>query len=179
MNSTEKHIHAELFERCILQDQQAQMEIYRLYSRMVFATVNQLVADVMDAEELMQEAFLSAFQQMEKLGAPQAFGSWIKQIAVRKAIDYLRLKSLVWESITGDIPTNDDWEEETNIEQILETMKQLPDGYRVILSLYLLEGYDHEEIAEILQISASTSRSQYTRAKAKLKEKLTEVGYVR
>ena len=88
------------------------MEVYRLYGSMVFATVSQLVTNTMDAEELMQEAFLTAFQQMEKLGAPEAFGSWIKQIAVRKAIDHLRLKSLVWESISGEIPADDEWEED-------------------------------------------------------------------
>lgn len=179
MNSTQKHIHTALFERCINHDEQAQMEVYRLYGSMVFATVSQLVTNSMDAEELMQEAFLTAFQQMEKLGAPEAFGSWIKQIAVRKAIDHLRLKSLVWESISGEIPADDEWEEEADLDLVYESIKLLPDGYRVILSLYLLEGYDHEEIAEILQISASTSRSQYTRAKLKLREKLTEVGYVR
>ena len=132
-----------------------------------------------EAEDVLQEAFLDAFQKIHDFRQTSTFGAWLKQIVVNRAINQLRQRKLEWVDVeeadsVGEevsIPQEEtDWE----IERVRLGIQQLPDGFRTVLSLYLLEGYDHEEIASILNISESTSRTQYMRAKRKLVELLSE-----
>ncbi len=132
-----------------------------------------------EAEDVLQEAFLDAFQKIHDFRQTSTFGAWLKQIVINRAINQLRQRKLEWVDVeeadsVGEevsIPQEEtDWE----IERVRLGIQQLPDGFRTVLSLYLLEGYDHEEIASILGISESTSRTQYMRAKRKLIELLTE-----
>ncbi len=132
-----------------------------------------------EAEDVLQEAFLDAFQKIHDFRQTSTFGAWLKQIVINRAINQLRQRKLEWVDVeeadsVGEevsIPQEEtDWE----IERVRLGIQQLPDGFRTVLSLYLLEGYDHEEIASILGISESTSRTQYMRAKRKLVELLTE-----
>ncbi len=132
-----------------------------------------MVKDGFVAEELMQDAFLSAFDKLATFKGDVSFGAWLKRIVINKCLDYLKIKKATFTSLTdkNDVVS----EEETDIEQIelqaqvvKEAILNLPEGYRTIVTLYLLEGFDHSEIAEILGISASTSRSQYYRAKSLL-----------
>lgn len=131
-----------------------------------------------DAEDALQEAFISAFKNLGSYRADATFGAWLKRIVVNKAINILKKRRHEW------MPENEQWdmaeEEEPgnykdglSIEQVKKAIEELPDGYRTVLSLYLLEGYDHQEIAEIMGITESTSKSQLNRAKRKLREKLT------
>jgi RNA polymerase sigma-70 factor (ECF subfamily) len=131
-----------------------------------------------DAEDALQEAFISAFRNLESYRGDSAFGAWIKRIVVNKAINILKKRR--FESIPDDdrwdvAEENDssEYKEELTVDRVKHAIEQLPDGYRAVLSLYLLEGYDHQEIAEILTISESTSKSQLNRAKGKLRELLT------
>ncbi len=179
MKSPTHHIHQDLIDRCKQNDQQAQLKIYQLYNRAVYTSAIRLMRNQMDAEEMMQEAFLTAFSKLHLYQDGSSFGAWIKQITVRKCIDQLRLKELEWTSLNENdsvesIETEEDWER-FEVERITNTIQEMPNGYRTILSLYLLEGYDHEEIGSILGISSSTSRSQYTRARKKLKQELETV----
>ncbi len=132
-----------------------------------------------EAEDVLQEAFLDAFQKIHDFRQTSTFGAWLKQIVINRAINQLRQRKLEWVDVeeadsVGEevsIPQEEtDWE----MERVRLGIQQLPDGFRTVLSLYLLEGYDHEEIASILNISESTSRTQYMRAKRKLVELLTE-----
>jgi len=180
VNSQERHIHQDLIDRCKLNDQQAQLKVYQLYHRAVYTTAVRLMRNTMDAEEMMQEAFLTAFNKLHLYQSGSSFGAWIKQITVRKCIDQLRLKELEWTSLKEEDsfeeqPSSDNEWNKFEVERITKTIQEMPNGYRTILSLYLLEGYDHEEIGTILEISSSTSRSQYTRAKKKLKKELEAV----
>jgi len=134
-----------------------------------------------EAEDVMQESFLAAFLKMHTYRGEMSFGSWLKKIVVNKSIDVLRSRKVRFDEINEKIvdpvePDEDSWnaagEEQHKIELIREAVKALPEGFRVVLTLALFEGYDHEEIAMILNISESTSRSQLARAKKKLIEHL-------
>ena len=133
-----------------------------------------LVNDRQQAEELMQDAFISAFRNIEEYKGEVAFGAWLKRITINKCLDYLKKRRIEFEPLEnsqniGDSENNDN---EIIIKQTVENIRkaisELPDGYRTIISLLLFEGFDHEEISQILGITESTSRSQYTRAKAAL-----------
>jgi len=132
----------------------------------------------MEAEDIMQEAFLKAFDKLDTYSGKVSFGAWLKRIVINHSLDQIKKKKLDFKNVE-EYPheIKEEKEEQENdiseqIEEIKSGVDQLADGYRIVLSLYLLEGYDHDEIGEILNISASTSRSQYTRAKNKLKEHL-------
>ena len=136
-----------------------------------------------EAEDVLQEAFVDAFTNLHQFRQQSTFGAWFKQIVVNKSINHLRSRKVKWveieewqESTDGyggpseEITIFDEDDASLEVERIRNAVLRLPDGYRVVLSLYLFEGYDHEEIGEVLGISESTSRTQYMRAKRKLME---------
>jgi RNA polymerase sigma factor (sigma-70 family) len=131
-----------------------------------------IVNDRAEAEDVLQEAFLDAFSRINDFRQESTFGLWLKQIVINKSINQLRKRKLDLVSLNDiDVAENEDHEEEDlqlQVEHIKEAVSKLADGYRLVLTLYLFEGYDHQEIAEILKISENTSRTQYMRAKRKL-----------
>jgi len=167
-------------------DRLAQKEIYRLYYKAMYATSLRILNDQAEAEDAMQESFLAAFLKLKTYRGEMNFGAWLKRIVINKSIDQLRTRKLRFEEfsdntdITEDVKNNDLFEPDESmlkVQKIKEAIKLLPEGFRVVLSLALFEGYDHEEIAMILNISESTSRSQLTRAKRKLVEYLRNIKY--
>jgi len=171
-----RNIHQDLIDGCKTGDQKAQFQIYKLYFKAMFNTSLRIVSDTMEAEDIMQESFLSAFEKIETYSGTVSFGAWLKKIVINRSLDSLSRKKAIFEDIETHIGIKDSSGEDIaqkeeldiKVEEVKEAIKRLPDGYRIILSLYLLEGYDHDEIAEILSISSSTSRSQLSRAKQKL-----------
>ncbi len=172
-------MHQHLIERCKNNDPKAQMEVYKLYYKAMFNTCLRIVRDNMLAEDVMQEAFLTVFDKIKTYQGQSAFGAWLKRVVVNKALDELKKKKLLFDSLETSVEVfnieteqaiSNEYEDEiTNkINHVKDGLNQLPDGYRVVLSLYLFEGYDHEEISQILKITESTARSQLTRAKQKL-----------
>jgi RNA polymerase sigma factor (sigma-70 family) len=129
-----------------------------------------------EAEDMLQESFYYAFSKLGSFRFESSFGAWLKRIVVNTCINHLKKRKvdLVYTEQNNDpIPDDDyvDYQEiRFQVEGVMKAMKQLPEGYRVVFSLYLLEGYDHKEISEILGISESTSKSQFLRAKQKIKE---------
>ena len=129
-----------------------------------------------EAEDMLQESFSYAFSKLGSFRFESSFGAWLKRIVVNTCINHLKKRKvdLVYTEQNNDpIPDDDyvDYQEiRFRVEGVMKAMKQLPEGYRVVFSLYLLEGYDHKEISEILGISESTSKSQFLRAKHKIKE---------
>ena len=169
--------HQKIIDRCRVQDREAQFEIYRLYYKAMYNTSLRIVQDPYEAEDIMQESFLAAFLKINSYSGSVSFGAWLKKIVINQSLDHLRKKKICFEEL-GEI-TNEIIEDETDepdftnrIYEVRDAIMSLPDGFRVVLTLYLLEGYDHEEIGKILNISSSTSRSQYARARQKLKELL-------
>jgi RNA polymerase sigma-70 factor (ECF subfamily) len=174
--------HADILDRCRNGEQKAYYEIYKLYSKAMFNISFRIVGNQEIAEDVLQEAFVSAFQNLKNFQGKSSFGAWLKRIVVNRAISYLRKNQLEMVMIEDNVEDADDTglnEEELvmKIESVREAIQRLPNGFRVVFSLYLLEGYDHKEIAEILGISVSTSKTQYNRAKKKLKEILKEEIY--
>jgi RNA polymerase sigma factor (sigma-70 family) len=175
------NIHQDLINRCRKGDRMAQEELYKLYFRAMYNTCLRMLNDRVEAEDVMQEAFLAAFTKLGQYRGEMSFGSWLKKIVINKAIDALRARKIRFEELDeireddDDLPFESGYsaEETANlINKIKKTVQVLPEGFRVVLSLALFEGYDHEEIAMILGINESTSRSQLARAKKKLVEYL-------
>ncbi len=175
------NIHQDLIDRCIKGDKLAQSELYRLYYKAMYNTCYRMLDDRVEAEDVMQESFLAAFLKIKTYRGEMSFGSWLKRIVINKTIDVLRSRKVRFDELNEKISIveESDWndlekeEDEINrVAKIREAVSKLPEGFRVVLSLALFEGYDHEEIAMILKISESTSRSQLARAKKKLIEYL-------
>ena len=162
-------------EGCRKGARNAQLKLYERYARMLFATCLRILANTEEAEEAMQDSFLKIFTHSEQYHEEMSFEGWIRQIAVRTAIDRLRQRSEELELPTDNLPDLPEEEEEEplyTVEQIKQAMEKLPEGYRVVLSLYLFEGYDMEEIAQILHISQTAVQTRMSRARAQLKEVL-------
>jgi RNA polymerase sigma factor (sigma-70 family) len=180
--ATFRNIHQDLIEGCREGDQKAQFQVYKLYYKAMFNTSLRIVSDSMEAEDVMQEAFLSAFEKIHTYSGSVSFGAWLKKIVVNRSLDALSKRKAIFEDIELHTGIHDDSGEEiaykedveSKVEEVKNAIERLPEGYRVILSLYLIEGYDHDEIAEMLNISSSTSRSQLSRAKQKLVSELKE-----
>lgn len=172
------NIHDDLIERCKAGDRDAHYRIYKLYARSMYNVCHRITGREEDAEDALQEAFISAFKNLAHYRADATFGAWLKRIVVNKAINILKKRKYErlpedeqWDMKEEEEP--DHYKEGLTIERVKKAIEELPDGYRSVLSLYLLEGYDHQEIADIMGITESTSKTQLSRAKAKLKKKLT------
>jgi RNA polymerase sigma-70 factor (ECF subfamily) len=134
-----------------------------------------MVGNEVEAEDVMQEAFLKAFTKIDTYEGKVSFGAWLKKIVINQSLDQLKKRKVKFEELNEKIPEDEPVSidiSEIQMEKLKKSVQQLPDGYRVVLSLHLLEGYDHEEIAGILGISNASSRSQYLRAKLKLRQML-------
>ena len=178
------NLHQDLIEGCIRGDQKAQFQIYKLYYKAMYNTSLRIVNDTMEAEDIMQEAFLSAFEKISSYSGTVSFGSWLKKIVQNRSLDYLSKRSKL---VYGDLESYDAVEDnsiqtaglieeqDSRMNIIIQIIKQLPEIYQKILSLYLFEGYDHEEISEILSIPSSTSRSQYSRAKSRVLKEFNSI----
>jgi RNA polymerase sigma-70 factor (ECF subfamily) len=132
-----------------------------------------MVGNAIEAEDVMQEAFLKAFTKIDTYEGIVSFGAWLKKIVINRSLDQLKKRKVKFEELNEKIPDEEPDSiniSEINMERLKKAIQLLPDGYRVVLSLYLLEGYDHEEIAQILGISNVSSRSQFLRAKLKLRQ---------
>ncbi len=134
--------------------------------------------DRFEAEDAMQEAFIKAFAKLNQFTGEVSFGAWLKKIVINKCIDKLKAKKLelvaINEQVLSSVDENDNWkvEEGVSLEQIKKCMENLPEKYRYPLMLFLMEGYDHEEISEIMEISQVASRTLVHRGKKKLQEEL-------
>lgn len=177
------NVHHDLINRCRKGDRLAQEEIYRLYYKAMFNTCLRILNDRLEAEDVMQESFLSAFLKLGQYKGEMTFGSWLKKIVINKSIDALRARKFRFEELDEKLEDEETsgFSLEQGAEEISEMIRhikdavlRLPEGFRVVLSLALFEGYDHEEISMILGITESTSRSQLARAKKKLVEFLKQ-----
>lgn len=168
-------MHEELIARCRDGDRDAHYRLYKLYSKAMFNVGLRITGNEADAEDALQEAFISAFRNLHRYRGDATFGAWLKRIVVNKAINVVKKRrhELMPDDEPWDVAEPEEqagYREELTVEKVRHAIDGLPDGYRAVLSLYLLEGYDHQEIAGIMGITESTSKSQLNRAKNKLKE---------
>lgn len=170
----------DLVNDCRKGSRKAQFELYKLYERAMYSAALRIVNQEAEAEDVVQEAFLEAFTRIADFRGETTFGLWLKQIIINKSINCLRKRKIEFVSMDGielgEQHSDEDEELHWKVEEIKAAVKQLADGYRIVLTLYLFEGYDHEEISHILKISETTSRSQFMRAKLKLKNMLEKKG---
>jgi len=181
LNYTNQHIN-QLIEQCKSGKQSAQLEIYNRYYKVMFNTAKRIVKDSYEAEDIMQEAFLTAFTKLDSLKETSTFGSWLKRIVINNSIqqyhknqkhDDVPLNDVLYK--VEDTPENEVITDNiTNLKakQVLDTMNHLKENYRVALTLHLIEGYDYEEISEILSISYANCRTTISRAKESLRKNL-------
>lgn len=165
-----------IIEQCKKSDRRAQMQLYTTFYKRVYNACYRVLRDQAEAEDAMQESFLKAFSGLDNYSNEVPFEAWLVRIAINASIDKLRKKDLDLISLNENIDYEpidsndaDDWEKIMDkVIQVKSAIERLPEASRLIINLYLLEGYDHEEIAEILNIAPGTVRIQYMRAKQKL-----------
>jgi len=169
------YTHKNLVEQSKSGHRSSQYQLYELYVDAMYNVSMRILGTKEDAEDIVQESFIDAFKNLNSFRYESTFGSWLKRIVVNKSINHLKLKKIpVTDLDTHEYHLSEDKTEnedfDPSIESIKKGIKLLPPGYKQIINLYLIEGYDHVEIGEILGVSTSTSKSQYHRAKKKLIE---------
>jgi len=167
-------IHKEIVEQCKQGSRKAQFELYSLYSKAMYNLCVRMLKNEMDAEDILQNTFVDVFTNMNSFAYQSSIGAWIKRITINNCINYIKSRKIEFVEIEQKHFAKEDFEEPQteglSVEIVQKAMNFLSDGYRIVFSLYAIEGYDHEEIGEILGISESTSKSQYSRAKQRLRE---------
>ena len=164
-----------ILKGCLQNDPASQRELYNRYSPKMLSVCYRFAHNREDAEDMLQEGFIKIFSQMHTFGNRGAFEGWIRRIIVHTCINILKKNKKFNESVdiiqaTGAMVREESVPSIVQAKQIVECIRMLPIGYRTVLNLYALEGYSHREIGMMLDIEESTSRSQYTRAKAMLEE---------
>ncbi len=174
-----QEIHRNIIEGCKLGQQRSQYQLYQLYSKAMFNVCYRMMSNREEAEDLLQDSFTDAFHRLHTFRYESSFGHWLKRVTVHKCINEIKRKKadLDYYDDMGWFENQEEEKEEAygnglTVENVKKAMEHLPSGSRMIFSLYLLEGYDHVEISQILDISESNSKSQYMRARRKIKELL-------
>lgn len=182
MTLTKENIES-LLALCQDGNQLAQLEVYNRYQKAMYNTALRIVKDTATAEDVMQESFITAFSKLDKFKGTATFGSWLKRIVINNSIvQYRKSQRFVQvsvENIREEAEDDPDPSEvaypEVRSGQLLECMNSLTDSYKNILSLHFIEGYDYEEICDIMQISYANCRTMISRAKTSLRKKLITV----
>ena len=170
-----------LVDRACKGDQQSMCRLYKMYVRAMYNVCIRIVANQLDAEDILQESFASAFSNLSAYKGEVSFGAWLKRIVINKSINHVKKRKIWFSDMEHlpEIPDESDFSDDDMIagispEMIHEAIKTLPEKAKVVFNLYLLEGYQHRDIARMLDISESTSKSQYQRARKLLQERLLE-----
>jgi RNA polymerase sigma-70 factor (ECF subfamily) len=182
LSQQNEHIDT-LLKLCIQGKQSAQLEVYNRYYKAMYNTAFRIVKHTAEAEDVMQESFLSAFTKLHTFKGDVAFGAWLKRIVINNSIYHYKkqqkkrtddLDDIMYKVEDNDgVASDQNGYTELKAQKVMETMKSLKDNYRVSLTLHLIEGYDYEEISEIMNISYANCRTMISRAKESLRKKLT------
>ncbi len=164
----------QLIKRCKKKNAQAQEQLYRLYSSKLFSICLKYSSDVSSAEDTLQDAFITIFDKIGQYKNQGSFEGWIKRVTINTALQKYRKQKvfdIINEEQIEEVEVEVD-EEEISMDYLLEIIQQLPDRYRLVFNLYVLDGYSHKEVSEMLEISVGTSKSNLARARNILKEKI-------
>ena len=169
----------DLIEKCKKNDRKAQLRLYNQYCDAMFCVSVRFLKNKDDAMDVTQESFIKAFKKLDQYKGEVTFGAWLKRIVINNCIDFLKSKHQVHQSLDEGylhISADEDWtvEDKICIDEVKNTIETLPEKYKYVVMLYLIEGYDHSEISEILKIPETTSRTQLMRGKTQLKELLMQ-----
>lgn len=160
----------QLVEAVLLGDSRAQRLLYERFARKMFGVCLRYSGRTEEAEDLLQEGFIRIFKSLSQFKGTGSLEGWVRKVIVNTALEYLRSRKMVWtgldaaEEMTEESPVLD----RIGTDELIRQIQGLPPGYRIIFNLYAIEGYNHQEIAEMLQISEGTSKSQYSRARRQL-----------
>ncbi|HKL36660.1 MAG TPA: RNA polymerase sigma factor [Salegentibacter sp.] len=174
-------IQHKLIEACKNNDRRAQLKLYNQYCQGMHYVALRFLKDPYEAEDAMQEAFIKAFAKLQQFTGEVTFGAWLKRIVINKCIDKLKAKKMelvaINEQVLSSADEDDNWQVDDGIgmEEIKRSIENLPEKYKYPLMLFLMEGYDHEEISEILNISSVASRTLVHRGKKKLQQELKTI----
>ncbi len=173
-----------LIEQCKQRNHKAQMALYKRYCEGMFIVAQRYLKDTAAAEDAMQEAFIKAFQKLNQFKGDVTFGAWLKRIVINRCLDIIKARKMELYAINDETMSiaDDDghnWQvsDETTHSEIISAIDKLSSNYKTVVKLYLLEGYDHQEISEILNITESASRTNLHRGKSQLKEHLKHLQY--
>jgi RNA polymerase sigma-70 factor (ECF subfamily) len=173
-----------LVEQCRAQNARAQMELYKQYCDGMFIIASRYLKDTAEAEDAMQVAFIKAFKKIEQFKGDVTFGAWLKRIVINTCLDALKKKKAYFEEINEEVLRIEDEEDSgwivddtATMEAIQEAIEKLNPNYKAVVQLFLLEGYDHQEIAQVLDITESASRTNLHRGKIQLQKHLKHLQY--
>ena len=176
------NIHSHLIDKCKNNDSRAQMQLYDLYCKAMYNTACNFLKDDVVAQDIMQESFIKAFKKIDTYNGSASFGSWLKRIVINTCLDWIKKQKIDTVELDDEVISivdDGNWEIESSssLQEIYKCIEQLPSKCKNVVKLYLIEGYDHQEVAQILQITEGSSRSQLSRGKMKLKELLIPTNY--
>lgn len=168
----------EIIQRCLADDMQCQRMLFDQHAGKMMTICLRYASDQMEAEDLLMESFVKIFRYMHQYKFEGSFEGWMRRVVVNTALKHLQKKKIRFEEIKPDKAT-ESLEAGAYMhlgeKEILELIKQLPDGYRLVFNLYVIEGYSHEEIAEMLKIQPGTSRSQLVKARKMLQQQIADL----
>ncbi|OAD45160.1 RNA polymerase sigma factor [Polaribacter atrinae] len=176
METNQPHI-TKLIKRCKKLDKNAQLDLYKAYYQAMYNTAYRILKDSFEAEDIMQEAFLTIFTKMDSYKGEVTFGAWLKRIVINKSLTQLK-KNNRYQEVKMEVIPDDEVAEELidyanlKAKSVLSCLQNLKENYRLVLTLHLIEGYDYEEIAQILDYTNENVRTTVSRAKKKLKQVL-------
>lgn len=174
--------HTDLVEQCKANNRQAQLKLYRQYCDGMFSVAMRFLENEDDAEDVLQEAFIKAFQKLDQFSGEVTFGAWLKRIVINKCIDFIKSRKIQFEELrehTIRIADNEDWtiNEGITVEDVKAAINKLPEKYRFVVQMYLIEGLDHAEISDIHELTGTTCRTRLMRGKSMLREFLKDKHY--
>ena len=167
----------ELIEKCLENDPRAQEFLYKRFSRRMYGVCLRFARNTLEADDILQEGFIKVFTFLKDFRQDGSFEGWIRRTFVNTAINYYHSKENEWKETSIDKAesvqsVSEDALDIISAADLIEIIRELPEGYRLVFNLYVIEGYAHQEIAEMLHISESTSKSQLSRARMALQERL-------
>ncbi len=181
MTTTHQHID-QLLQQCKANDQNAQMQVYERYYKAMYNTSLRIVKDPAEAEDVMQDSFLSAFTKLDTFKGEATFGSWLKRIVVNNSINAYKKQQRLGEvplenslyKIEEEPPQADCETSSPNLKKVMKALEKLKENYRVSLTLHLIEGYSYKEMSKILNLSYANCRTTVSRAKESLRKEMEQ-----
>ena len=164
-----------LVKQCIKGDHRAQRELYEKFSPQMLSVCRRYVRSLEDAEEVLSNAFIKVFRKIDQFKADGPLGAWVRRIMVNESLNYIKYQKNLFVEVEEENHSkfsHQNLQDDINADHLMEMIADLPLGYRTVFNLYAIEGYTHREIGEMLGISENTSKSQLSKARKQLQERL-------
>lgn len=166
-----------LISGCLRNDRKAQYELYQKYGKQMYNVCMRMLGQESSSSDALQDGFIDVYNKLYLYNGQGPLGAWMRRIMINSCIDQLRRNKsmpVVYAEHLPEKPEEVYIEKKYGIDELMKVIDQLADGYKMIFNLYAIEGYDHEEIGQILGVSVQTSKSQYHRAKLKIKDMIEQ-----